>query len=292
MDEVSLAELVGVTPSLIFSILIRKDKHYRSFCLPKANGSTRIINSPRTYLKVIHWFILDNILSKVKNNDCVTAFISGRGPYFNAQMHSGAHHIFQTDLEEFFPSIKVQNVYRMWLSIGYNQEVAEQLSNLVTYRGELPQGAPTSPAISNIVAGNLDKRLLKLAYEYGYKYTRYADDITFSSKERIPLEFADAVNEQIVLGGFIESRRKRRFKGFGAAMNVTGLNINDFPQPPREWRKRTRALFHRAKLDAAFAKENRGKIAGSLGVLHAAGLPSQHPLILNGKEALLNSKNY
>jgi len=102
VDEKSLSQLLGIGYRVILDISRRKEHHYRSFPLKKRNGCIREIHSPRTYLKVIHWWILDNILCKVEFPGCVSGFVRGRGIYYNAELHIGAKHMLNMDLKDFF----------------------------------------------------------------------------------------------------------------------------------------------------------------------------------------------
>lgn len=246
LDQGSLAHLIGISSKIVFSIIKKKQNHYRTFDLLKKSGGFRTVSAPRTYLKVIQWWILDNILSDIDHEICVTGFRSGASPYLNAQMHLSANHVLNVDIKNYFPSIKKKTVEKIWRDMGYSVDVSQQLAEITTYHDELPQGAPTSPAIANIAAKGLDKALNGLAEHAGLKYTRYADDITFSGRTFIAASYLDSVREIVQSHGFDLNDRKSRFLGRANRMEVTGFVINERTQLPRKWRKKVRAIFFQA----------------------------------------------
>ena len=161
VDQASLAQTIGVSTQLIFSIIKHKKSHYRQFVIEKSGRGIRIISSPRTYLKAIQWWLLDNIFRKLDFPENVTGFIRGRGIQMNAEFHIGANHILNMDLKDFFPSVCVEQVFSIFQSLGYNEVVAKQLSEICTLDGCLPQGAPTSPSLANIAASELYNLLIE-----------------------------------------------------------------------------------------------------------------------------------
>jgi RNA-directed DNA polymerase len=244
----ALPLFLGISPKTIFSIRLQTRKHYRSFKLAKRDGTMREIDTPRTYLKVIQWWILDNILGSVKVADNVFGFVAGRSAIQNARYHQGAAHILNVDIKQFFPSITSAQVEKIFSDIGYNELVAKMLAELCCLNGHVPQGAPTSPALANLVLKNLDSELSLLASTSGIKYSRYADDLTFSSEERIAEAFLSSVSKAVEKEGFSLKSKKTRFAGHGDRMEVTGIIINKTLQPNRVWRKNTRAKLHRLSL--------------------------------------------
>lgn len=267
VDEASLARLMGLSQKTIFGIIRNIDSHYRYYPLRKKSGGHREIQAPRTYIKVIQWWILDNILKKLNSHSCVTGFRAGTSPQLNAQQNVGAKHLLNLDLKNFFPSISPERVFAVWRNIGYGDPVAGQLTDLTTLRGALPQGAPTSPSLANIVAEQLDKWLEGEAVGRGYKYTRYADDLTFSSHTRIPDEFISEVQEWIHAAGFEINEKKTRFLSKGRRMEVTGYVVNDRPQLPRMWRKKARAAFHQASLQPMLYANRLNYLRGLYGAV-------------------------
>lgn len=288
VDAGSLAHLVGVSPKLIFGIIRNPSRHYNYFPLRKKDGRIRAISAPKTYLKVIQWWILDNILKKLPHDPCVTGFVQGRGIFANAKVHFGARHLYNTDLKDFFPNIPLEKVHDFWVGLdAYPVDVCDQLSHICTLNGGLPQGAPTSPIIANMIASTLDRDLDAYCKERGWNYSRYADDITISSESRIGDATVDDVNRLIVRNGFTENKSKRRFRGNGQRMEVTGLVINQKIQFPRRWRKTARAIFFQAIRSPSTDKQQYDLVSGYVGALISCNLDEDCKLLLDGKRALV-----
>lgn len=262
----ALPLFLGISPKTIFSIRHRPRKHYRSFPLTKRDGSKRDIDTPRTYLKVIQWWILDNILNHVEVAENIFGFVAGRSAVQNAHYHLGAKHVLNVDIQQFFPSITIDQVRTIFTSLGYTEEVADMLAQLCCLDDRVPQGAPTSPAIANLVLRKLDEQLSQLAEEAGHRYSRYADDLTFSSQVRIEKEFFYLVENAVQIAGFELKAEKTRISGFEGRMEVTGVVINEIPQPPRVWRKRVRATLHKLSLSARLTRRELSYLQGVIGM--------------------------
>jgi retron-type reverse transcriptase/DNA-binding CsgD family transcriptional regulator len=262
----ALPLFLGISPKTIFSIRRRPRKHYRSFPLKKKDGSKRDIDTPRTYLKVIQWWILDNILNHVEIAENVFGFVAGRSAVQNAEYHFGAKHVLNVDIRQFFPSITIDQVREIFVSLGYTEDVADMLAELCCLDDHVPQGAPTSPAIANLVLRELDEQLSRLADEAGHRYSRYADDLTFSSQQRIEPAFLDSVQQAVEESGFNLKPEKTRFAGSEGRMEVTGVVINDKMQPSRVWRKRTRAKLHRFRLATRLTRRELAYLHGIVGM--------------------------
>lgn len=262
----ALPLFLGISPKTIFSIRHRPRKHYRSFPLKKKDGTKRDIDTPRTYLKVIQWWILDNILNHVQIAENVFGFVAGRSAVQNAEYHLGAKHVLNVDIRQFFPSITLDQVHAIFRTIGYQDDVAGMLSELCCLDGYVPQGAPTSPAIANLVLRELDTELSVLAERAGHRYSRYADDLTFSSQLWIEKEFLNLVEKAVKVAGFELKPEKTRFSGSEGRMEVTGVVINEKPQPTRVWRKRARATLHKLSLSARLTRRELSYLQGVIGM--------------------------
>ncbi|MFT3764196.1 MAG: reverse transcriptase family protein [Minicystis sp.] len=193
-DRAAVATFLGCDDDA-FSALLRPGTDpgsaYIEFEVPKATGGTRRIAAPRKTLRTAQRVILDEILSKVPVHRAAHGFVKARSTVTNAQAHTGRALVLKLDLVDFFPSIHYRRVVGLFETLGYPTEAAKALAGVCTYRpkladgrmvwpGLLPQGAPTSPAITNLVCRRLDARLAALAKKAGGTYTRYADDMTFS----------------------------------------------------------------------------------------------------------------
>lgn len=279
----ALPLLLGISPKTIHSIRLNPRRHYRSFPLRKKDGTERQIDTPRTYLKVIQWWILDNILDSAKVADNVFGFVVGRSAIQNAQYHFGADHILNVDIQQFFPSILLNQVQAIYSTLGYPSDVCEMLAELCCLGGHVPQGAPTSPALANLVLADLDVELSSLATLNGCKYSRYADDLTFSSQTRIDDLFLLEVSNAVERAGFALKPAKTRFAGRGDRMEVTGVVINETLQPTRIWRKKTRAHLHRLELALRLTRQDIYYLYGIRGM--AVQYLGSHPMGELGKQA-------
>ena len=219
----------------------RNRKHYHTFTIPKKSGGVRTISAPTKMLKSL--LRCTNTLLKAFYDapEDVTGFVRERSIVDNARAHAGMNYVFNTDLKDFFPSISKS---RVWATLktspfNFNDRIADAVAGLccTCLNGEdeperiaLPQGSPASPVLTNIVCRNLDRRLRGLARRFGLHYTRYADDITFSSMHNVYQEGGEFMAElrRIVLGQHFElNEKKTRLQVRSARQEVTGLVVND-----------------------------------------------------------------
>ena len=252
----NLSLFLGISPKTIYSVRKHPHKHYRSFTIPKKDGTRRQIDTPRTYLKVMQWWILDNILNKLNVEDYVFGFVIGRSAVDNAEYHRGASHLLNVDIDNFFPSIAVGQVFEAFIQIGFSTNVSRMLSELCCLDGRIPQGAPTSPALANLVGKEMDRKLMFLGRENQCLYSRYADDLVFSSRQYIPVSFLVEIERLVSESGFSLKKTKTRFAGSGDRMEVTGVVINEVHQPSRKWRRKVRArIFNLSKTERLKRKD-------------------------------------
>lgn len=274
-DAAQLADAMGITVAelrfLGFHREVARTHHYHSFTLPKKTGGERLISAPMPRLKRAQYWVLDNILGKVPAHDAAHGFLAGRSIVSNAAPHAGHDVVINLDVKDFFPSIAFGRIKGVFRHLGYGEAMATLLALLCSENraqawqvdGEklfvggkarervLPQGAPTSPMLTNLLCRRLDRRLLGLARQLGFVYTRYADDLTFSAS-------GEAARDNVgrLLGrvrwilrdeGFTPHPDKERVMRKGRRQEVTGLVVNaDKPGVSRETRRRLRAALHRA----------------------------------------------
>lgn len=281
-DQAQLSLLVGYDVNYILKATNSNGPFYRTYKIPKRNGSLRRIDEPLPALKTIQRWILDKILSRVEISEYAHAFAQNCSIVKNANPHLGSKKILSLDIVNFFGTIDFPRVYSMFTRIGYNSVVATTLSHLVTFRGVLPQGAPTSPAISNIVSLKMDRRFSGYAKKLDLQYTRYADDITFSGEfaSGTVISFAKKVVEE---EGFKLNEAKTRVMGRHQAQEVTGIITNDKLQVPRHTRRKLRQLAYHI---STYGLDDHLRITGELRVnyiSHILGLAA-HVLHANPQD--------
>jgi RNA-directed DNA polymerase len=226
---------------------------YTIFPVAKKSGGFRLIAHPRHTLKLTQRWILRNILDHLKTTPSSYGFERGSKLRVHAQQHLGAQAILRLDIENFFPSISVAQTTRVFRVAGYSSSGAWALARLCTCMGSLPQGAPTSPRIANLVCFRMDRRLSKFSEGAGLVYTRYADDLTFSSDSASLLAKVRPFIGHIVHdSGFRLNERKAALLGPRRAKVVTGLVLGaDAVGIGRVRLRELRARIHRAHLTNA-----------------------------------------
>ncbi len=271
-----LAEALGLTVAQLRWFAYHREAatriHYRRFTIPKRNGKERPIWAPLPKLKAAQRWVLHNIVEKLLVHGAVHGFLPGRSILTNAEAHTGPKVIVKMDIEQFFPTVTLRRVKGVFRKAGYREQVATLLAlicteaprEIVQHQGKeyyvalgprcLPQGAPTSPALTNTLCLHLDQRISGLAKKLGWRYTRYADDLTFS----LPANHKGPPNLGKLLGvvrriveeeGFRINPQKTRVARKGGRQTVTGLVVNGDAQPrvPRKLRRQLRAAVHNLK---------------------------------------------
>lgn len=257
-----LALVLGISPKLVSHMAKFPQKYYRTFQIPKGNGSFRNITAPRVFLKTVQRYILDCILSQVPLPESVVGFRRGYNCKSGAKQHIGKHFLWNIDIKDFFPSITKPMVERMFSSLGYPEAGSHFMTDLCCLNDRLPQGAPTSPAISNIIFSPLDISLSKLAHSYQIIYSRYADDLSFSGDNLIPEGFRKNVTALLSQSGFTLQETKSRLMGPAVRREVTGLTINTQVSIPRVKRRNLRAFFHQISLNPSLFIDEKNKATG------------------------------
>lgn len=237
-DLEHLCALLGLKKNFVTSAIFCSKAYYREFKIKKRSGGYRDIRAPYPSLLYIQDWIYKEVLLKCKVNATAHGFVKKRSILTNANVHKGQSHLLKMDLKDFFPSISINWVVQVFKQIGYTNDVSFYLASICCLEEVLPQGAPTSPALSNIVASFMDKRLYKLCQEYGYKYTRYADDIAISGGFISP-SFIKIVSGVIEDCGFEVNERKTRLYGEKGNKIITGISLaNNEVRIPRDYRRR------------------------------------------------------
>ena len=296
MDK--LCKILGESKKTISDLLNNKDKYFITFPIPKNKGKVRYIDSPQDKLKEVQNKILYRILYKFTAHVIAHGFVKNKSPITNAKMHVKAAIIVKIDVRNFFNSIKKEKIAKhlTYLFNNYNnviggtedenEEAAGIIAELITYRGRLTQGSPTSPVISNLICYGIDKDLLKLAKTYKCRVTRYADDITFSRSK-----FKDKESELFLTGvikitygilktfDFEPNYKKTRVVKSNRRLKVTGVVVNQRTNIDKKIRRNLRAELHNlktsnTKIDEKKYQQLRGNIEWirSLNPLHGEPL--------------------
>ncbi|MCH2182619.1 MAG: reverse transcriptase family protein [Mariniblastus sp.] len=227
---------------------------YHEFSIAKRSGKgRRKINAPEASLKRLQRRILKRLLGRLEPHPAATGFRRGESFVTNAVRHRGREVVIHIDLVDFFPSISAERVEKYFRTIGWSRSASRTLTRLVTHQDVLPQGAPTSPCLSNLVCRSLDSRLSKYLVKYDAVYTRYADDMTISlngDSASAVRTVIDVVLSIIRSEGFrphLGQKKKLDVRRQHQRQSVTGLVVNQQVNLPRETRRWLRAVAHRGR---------------------------------------------
>lgn len=265
LSVAELARRLGMDEDALRNV----EPRYYEFTLPKRSGGTRRILAPDPQLKQAQRRILRRLLGRLKCHPAAHGFERRRSIVTNALPHTGKAAVLCLDIKRFFEATSSQRIHTFFRDLGWSQEAADLLTRLCTKDGGLPQGAPTSPRLSNLVNLRLDARLAGLAARSAAKfrnprtgsrltqtaphpqiavYTRYADDLTFSFPSADPPWIAYVLwfaNRIVNAEGYeLHRRRKLHLRRRHQQQRVTGLVVNERVRLPRDLRRRLRAIEH------------------------------------------------
>lgn len=263
---VKLSSLIGYDLNTIEKLI--NEPRYQEFKISKKKGGYRIIEAPNPILKKVqktlncylqacyllvkpasvHGFVINPSDLEVKHNI-----------RSNASAHIQKKAILNIDIENFFQNISAKQVYELLKSEPFNftDEISKVIALLCTYKAHLPTGAPTSAVLSNLVCLHLDYALAELANSYNCTYTRYADDLSFSSDGNIELAFEERVYEVLELNGFKSQSKKRRLQKYYQHQSVTGIVVNEKLNLNRDKLKKVRAMLHDAETNGLLIASQR-----------------------------------
>ncbi|MCH9808607.1 MAG: TIR domain-containing protein [Alphaproteobacteria bacterium] len=259
-----LARYLGVPNYRMTRTLYNENEgaRYRHFEIPKRTGGMRQIHAPVGLVRELQDKLLPDFKALYRAHPNAHGFIDGRSVTSNAADHTGKRWVLNVDLKDFFPSINFGRIRGLLMKPPFDMgpAAASVCAQIVTYRNGLPQGAPTSPILSNFIAATLDRRLLRLARQNRLTYSRYADDITLSTNlaqfppsiaVREPISgggfkvsIGDALEQAIILSGFQVNERKVRIQGHHFHQSVTGLCVNERVNIERKRIRKLRAMLH------------------------------------------------
>lgn len=260
-------------------------RHYRYHWIKKRHGEVRLLEVPKPRLRELQRQVLRRILDFIPPHGSAHGFRAGHGVRSFAEPHAGRRVVMRLDLRDFFPTINASRILHIFLTAGYPDAVAQSLARLCTHvaagdlfdplappldrrrlealygRPHLPQGAPTSPALSNLAAYRLDCRLTALAASSGAVYTRYADDLAFSGDrdfERAVRRFHVQVAAIALEEGFAVHTRKTRVMRRGVRQHLAGVVVNQHPNLARHEFDRLKAILHNCAVSGPHGQNRDG----------------------------------
>jgi len=243
--KVSYVELVNLINHPVYNYyLIRKEKGGRRKIYAPANHLKKAQKTINYYLQAYYLCIKpSNVFGFVINPHYMGKYCNIAE---NASVHTNKKFVLNIDLKDFFPSISAKQVKKLFSSpiFNFDEQISTAITLLTTYKGKLPTGAPTSPVISNFVCLQLDADLMQFSEANGLSYSRYADDMSFSSDCSITKDFHSGIAQIIEKNGFIINEKKYRLKSSNRRQIVTGLTVNTKVNVSRKLLKKIRAMLH------------------------------------------------
>lgn len=241
-----LSKLVGYKLNYLYGVVKKPKAYYRTYKIPKKNGGFREISEPLPGLKSIQKWILDEILTPLPVSKFAKAYVKKKSIKDNARFHINKKMVMTLDIKDYFGSIHPKVVYNFFIELGYNKSVSILLAGLCTLNGSLPQGAPTSAALSNLCTIKLDNEISEFTIARKIMYTRYADDMTFSGDFNVN-EICKFVSHTASKYGFKLNKDKTRVRYRWQQQEVTGIVVNEKLQLSKKKRKEIRQSVYYIK---------------------------------------------
>lgn len=244
----TISTVFGISAELVGSMSRAPHRYYRVFKIKKGK-KTRTIHAPKIALKLIQGWIGYYLARAVCLPECVFGFVPGKsGVIEAANTHCNARWVYCIDLRDFFPSVTIQKVIDALQVIGYSAQAADIISRLCTLNGQLTQGSPASPVLSNLVFLRTDKALISIAETLRIRYSRYADDLVFSGENDAPGELPELVRAVLTEQEWKIAEEKEKFTKFPTRLKVHGLLVHGTaPRLTKGYRNRIRAYRHLLK---------------------------------------------
>lgn len=242
-DIITISETLGVDIPKLYQFSNKQNKHYSQCVIKKNNGKERKLNVPNKYLKHIQRMILKKYLYTLPISKYATAYCPGKSLTDNVGVHINKKTILKLDISGFFDSIDYEMVYAVIKKLGLSTAATTLLSNICILNSKLPQGAPTSPYIANLVMNHFDEKVGEWCSIRDISYTRYCDDMTFSGN----FNRNEVTNHiKYILGkqGFELNHQKTKCVDKSQQQSVTGIIVNAKPQISAENRRKIRQEVH------------------------------------------------
>ena len=242
-DQYHLSRLVGYDYTYLLGAANAQSYFYKHYEIPKKSGGVRSIEEPLPSLKYIQTWILENILAPASEklvSPVAKAFMPRLNLRDNARFHRKMDVVVALDLHDFFGSINFGEVYGVFKKLGYCNSVVMMLTKLCMYKGSLPQGAPTSPMLSNLMFYDLDEKIFHYCQKRKIRYTRYADDMTFSGNDIKINRLISYIKMLVKYRHLTLNEEKTRVMRKGCSQRVTGVVVNEYMQVPKVYRDKVR----------------------------------------------------
>lgn len=281
-DEASLLAHLGLSPKELKKIWWYRERMYAQFSIAKGGGKVRQITAPDKRLKILQRKLAPLLDQLYRVRNPVHGFVSARSVKTNAEAHGRRRFVVNLDLKDFFPTITENRITGLLRSLGVDDRVAAIIARLCCFGSHLPQGAPTSPVLSNMICFRLDSELLRAAKAARSIYTRYADDITFSSYQPpaplfegvlpavgrfSPDMLARSLRDTFASNGFMVNPDKAHYADRNSRRIVTGVKINAGLNVDRRYVRHIRALLHSIETLGLDDAQKKYSDAGGKGVL-------------------------
>lgn len=271
-SPIHLSLLIGLEHEYVCRMAYSPRHFYRHFTIKKSNGKDRNIEEPLPDLKFMQHWILGNILEKIVVSPYAKAFVKKRSVKENARFHRAQNVVVTMDIKDFFPTINLREVVNIFYDLGYTKDVANFIAHLCCYNYSLPQGAPTSPYLSNVKMKKFDDKVVEYSKSLGIRYTRYADDISLSGNFN-PHNVIKCLSSLVFEEGLVINSEKTRVAYKNSRQEITGIVVNSHMQISKVQRKKIRQevyyikkygvdshLSHTADMRANYLNHLLGKI--------------------------------
>ena len=265
----SIEQALGFSAKTLYGLSHNLEKHYHNVFIPKSDGSQRKLSVPDLILKKVQRSIVDNILVYYPVSKYAKAYTMGSSVQKNAQQHVGKRKILKLDIEGFFDHImysKVKDI--VFYKEKYSEPIRILLTMLCYYKDSLPQGAPTSPAITNIIMYDFDERIGSFCNEKHISYTRYCDDMTFSG-DFDEMEMIALVRTELNKLGLFLKNRKTAVVPAAKRQTVTGIVVNEKLNLTKSYKKEIRQEVYYIKKFGIEGHMGRKGITDACGYLNA-----------------------
>jgi len=234
LSERHFATITGLKLDFLYSVSNHEKSFYRTFKIQKKSGGSREINAPLPVLMSLQKWILSEILEKRETSVAATAYKKGLSTKNNARIHRGQKYILKLDIEGFFDNLNFEKVYSVFFKMGYTKPVSLMLAKVCLRDGVLPQGAPTSGLLANIILDDFDQNVLSFCREQGFRYTRYSDDLTISGPSKRIKKSLSYIKNLLGYNALRLNESKTRLVSPGQRKIVTGIVVNQILNAPKE----------------------------------------------------------